>query len=214
MNGRSRIGWTRTGRRKRAAEVKRIRLKHIQQQQKVTDLRRTVSMNNLHKATHDDPDELAGDNASKIDASGIESFAPSGYLAASGYSVGITSTYGTTSTVGSSTLHATGSLAHLGDELLASGSKLPKHAPQDEFTEYFDYSYFKDEETPDRTAHSSTSTGASPDSNTAENVGEGESERATCNRSVHSNGVERRENTSSLSLTVTLYAQGTMPYIE
>ncbi len=59
----------------------------------------------------------------------------------------------------------------LGDELLASGSKSPKHAPQDEFTEYFDYSYFKDEETPDLTAHSSTSTGASPDSNAAENGG-------------------------------------------
>ncbi len=95
----------------RAAEVKRIRLKRIQQQQKATDLRRTVSMNNLHKATHDDPNELAGDNATKIDASGIESLAPSGYLAASGNSVGITSTYGTTSTVGSSTLRATGSLA-------------------------------------------------------------------------------------------------------
>ncbi len=36
----------------------------------------------------------------------------------------------------------------------------------------------------------------------------------TCNRSVHSNGIERREKASSLSLTVTLYAQGTMPYIE
>ncbi len=46
-------------------------------------------MNNLHKATHDDPNELAGDNATKIDASGIESLAPSGYLAASGNSVGI-----------------------------------------------------------------------------------------------------------------------------
>jgi len=59
----------------------------------------------------------------------------------------------------------------LGDELLASGSKSPKHAPQDEFTEYFDYSYFKDEETPDLTAHSSASTGASPDSNAAEHGG-------------------------------------------
>lgn len=97
----------------RAAEVKRIRLKRAQQQQKATDLRRTVSMNNLHKVTHEDlVDDLADADASKFDLSGAEFPAPSGYLAASGNSVGITSTYGTTSTVGSSTMLANGNLSH------------------------------------------------------------------------------------------------------
>lgn len=59
----------------------------------------------------------------------------------------------------------------LGDEPLPPSSKSPKLASQDEFTEYFDYSYFKDEETPDLTANSSTSTGASPESNSAESGG-------------------------------------------
>ncbi|KLO16449.1 hypothetical protein SCHPADRAFT_919902 [Schizopora paradoxa] len=86
----------------RAAEEKRARLKRMQQR-RATDLRRTVSMNNLHKATREDlEDEVAVDDASKADASGLDFPAPSGYLAASGNSVGITSTYGTTSTVGSS----------------------------------------------------------------------------------------------------------------
>lgn len=56
----------------------------------------------------------------------------------------------------------------LGDEASGTSSKSPKLASQDEFTEYFDYSYFKDEESPDLTANSSTSTGGSPESNLAE----------------------------------------------
>lgn len=94
----------------RAAEAKRIRLKRARQQQKAADLRRTVSMNNLHKATTEDPanDTIDG---SKIDGSAAGLPAPSGYLAASGNSVGITSTYGTTSTVGSSTMLANGNVS-------------------------------------------------------------------------------------------------------
>lgn len=76
--------------RRRSLKENQIKAQH--------DLRRTVSMNNLHRRgilpeviPDGDPDHLESANASGYLASG-------GYVAASGNSVGITSTTGTTST--------------------------------------------------------------------------------------------------------------------
>ncbi|GLB37228.1 putative zinc finger in DBF-like proteins [Lyophyllum shimeji] len=76
------------------------------------DLRRCVSMNNLHRtATFPDPpdDENLlgadgdGENLDSAIASGFLASGTAGYMAASGNSVGITSTTGTTSTTGYTT---------------------------------------------------------------------------------------------------------------
>ncbi|KAK7057308.1 DBF4-type domain-containing protein [Favolaschia claudopus] len=64
------------------------------------DLRRSVSMNNMHRRANlldDQYVDLDGDVADSTNASG---YAARGYVAASGNSVGITSTTGTTSTTG------------------------------------------------------------------------------------------------------------------
>ncbi|KAJ6593766.1 Dfp1/Him1, central region-domain-containing protein [Mycena capillaripes] len=60
------------------------------------DLRRSASMNNMHRRAQQYVD-LDGDVADSTNASG---YLPRGYVAASGNSVGITSTTGTTSTAG------------------------------------------------------------------------------------------------------------------
>jgi regulatory subunit for Cdc7p protein kinase len=67
-----------------------------------SDLRRSVSMNNLRNAVQGDPFldlDVDGDAIESINASGYLASGRSGYMAASGNSVGITSTTGTTSTV-------------------------------------------------------------------------------------------------------------------
>ncbi|KAF5386259.1 hypothetical protein D9615_002435 [Tricholomella constricta] len=68
------------------------------------DLRRSVSMNNLHRAARNDECFLDldgdGDNLDSAVASGFLASGAAGYMAASGNSVSITSTIGTTSTAG------------------------------------------------------------------------------------------------------------------
>lgn len=80
-----------------------------QAQRKAGDLRRSVSMSNLHRrASHDaypgllDPDVDADAIPDSANASGYLASGTGGYMAASGNSVGITSTTGTTSTAGAS----------------------------------------------------------------------------------------------------------------
>ena len=102
----------------RAATVKRVQERAAQHASlRKTDLRRTVSMTNLQKATQEEDrnpqdarfDEPLESTIARGEMSGLQSAAASGYLAASGNSVGITSAYGTTSCVGSSTLRIAGS---------------------------------------------------------------------------------------------------------
>jgi regulatory subunit for Cdc7p protein kinase len=67
------------------------------------DLRRTVSMNNLHRRANQDcqpDDDHGGEQLDSAQASGYGASTATGYMAASGNSVGITSTTGTTSTAG------------------------------------------------------------------------------------------------------------------
>ena len=98
----------------RAAEVKRIR-NHQIQQRKQNDLRRTVSLSNLHRNfTGVQFDERSPALLDEYGASGFDSNA---YIAASGNSMSIASTaFGTTSTMGagSSTLSGLG----IGNRLL------------------------------------------------------------------------------------------------
>lgn len=90
---------------KRMAEIKakKLRLK----QKKGPDLRRSVSMNNLHREANKALDAVEGEdfddplNIGNI-ASGYFDSTAGNYIAASGNSVGLTSTNGTTSTVGGS----------------------------------------------------------------------------------------------------------------
>ena len=86
----------------RAVEVKKLKMRQLQRKQ--TDLRRSVSMSNLHRCLKEDnfevypADNLGDDNV----PSGFNSIASAGsanYIAASGNSVSIASTYGTTSTM-------------------------------------------------------------------------------------------------------------------
>ncbi|EJD03451.1 uncharacterized protein FOMMEDRAFT_141037 [Fomitiporia mediterranea MF3/22] len=84
----------------RAVEAKKLKMRQLQRKQ--NDLRRSVSMSNLHRNLHEETYEAyppVGDNG----ASGFNSVVsgdPASYIAASGNSVSIASTYGTTSTMG------------------------------------------------------------------------------------------------------------------
>lgn len=87
----------------RAVEAKKLKMRQLHR--KSTDLRRSVSMSNLHRNLKDDTfevypaDNLREDNG----ASGFNSIASGGsanYIAASGNSVSVASTHGTTSTMG------------------------------------------------------------------------------------------------------------------
>lgn len=92
---------------RRQADLKKLKMKQTRFR-KQSDLRRTVSMNNLHK-TQKDTFDCFPSASHNDDASGFDSTAtvalPS-YVAASGNSISLTSTFGTTSTIGygSSTL--------------------------------------------------------------------------------------------------------------
>ncbi|KAF8070270.1 Dfp1/Him1, central region-domain-containing protein [Lyophyllum atratum] len=93
----------------RQAEFMKQRAEANMQAKRAGDLRRCVSMNNLHRRAafpttpHDeylvDPDGI-GENLDSAIASGFLASGTAGYMAASGNSVGITSTTGTTSTAG------------------------------------------------------------------------------------------------------------------
>jgi regulatory subunit for Cdc7p protein kinase len=63
----------------------------------INDLRRTVSMTNLHRQA----DDLARDTLDQPESACASGFGASGYIAASGNSLAITSTTGTTSATGS-----------------------------------------------------------------------------------------------------------------
>jgi regulatory subunit for Cdc7p protein kinase len=96
--------------RKMREEMKR----KVQAQRKAGDLRRSVSMNNLHRraslpdSAYPQLVDLDGDasgcdgTTDSANASGYLASGTGGYMAASGNSVGITSTTGTTSTAGAS----------------------------------------------------------------------------------------------------------------
>ncbi|KAJ7901697.1 Dfp1/Him1, central region-domain-containing protein, partial [Mycena olivaceomarginata] len=83
----------------RVEAMKRKAEARLQASNQTGDLRRSVSMNNMHRRARLDEQlvDLDGDVADSTNASG---YLPRGYVAASGNSVGITSTTGTTSTAG------------------------------------------------------------------------------------------------------------------
>ncbi|KAJ7045376.1 Dfp1/Him1, central region-domain-containing protein [Mycena alexandri] len=83
----------------RVEAMKRKAEAHLQASNQTGDLRRSVSMNNMHRRVKLEEQliDLDGDVADSTNASG---YLPRGYVAASGNSVGITSTTGTTSTAG------------------------------------------------------------------------------------------------------------------
>ena len=94
----------------RMAEVKKLKMRQLQRKQ--TDLRRSVSMSNLHRNLKDETFEVytaenVHDDHGASGFNSVVSAGPPSYTAASGNSVSIASTYGTTSTmgVGSSTLN-------------------------------------------------------------------------------------------------------------
>ncbi|KAJ7782996.1 Dfp1/Him1, central region-domain-containing protein [Mycena metata] len=83
----------------RVEAMKRKAEARLQVSNQTGDLRRSVSMNNMHRRVKLEEQliDLDGDVADSTNASG---YLPRGYVAASGNSVGITSTTGTTSTAG------------------------------------------------------------------------------------------------------------------
>ncbi|OCB88937.1 hypothetical protein A7U60_g3892 [Sanghuangporus baumii] len=100
----------------RAVEAKKLKMRQLQH--KHNDLRRTVSMSNLHRNLKDEtfevyPPDLVHDDHGASGFNSVVSGGPPSYVAASGNSVSIASTYGTTSTlgVGSSTLNSINSAA-------------------------------------------------------------------------------------------------------
>lgn len=89
----------------RQAEVMKRKAEANLHAKRTGDLRRSVSMNNLHRratfpTTPDDEYFVDGDVPDSANASGFLASGTAGYMAASGNSVGITSTTGTTSTAG------------------------------------------------------------------------------------------------------------------
>ncbi|TDL22619.1 hypothetical protein BD410DRAFT_770181 [Rickenella mellea] len=108
--------------RERALEIKKRKLQQ-QKQKPPADLRRSVSMSNLHREEAKAQSTLPGESIDDCDGEqGASGYLASNYMAASGNSVGITSTYGTTSTAGSSLLAAQAQLppALRGKEVLTS----------------------------------------------------------------------------------------------
>lgn len=88
------------------AEVMKRKVEANLHAKRTGDLRRSVSMNNLHRRAtfpttpHDEYLMDDGNTQDSINASGFLASGTTGYMAASGNSVGITSTAGTTSTAG------------------------------------------------------------------------------------------------------------------
>lgn len=101
----------------RAAEVKRIRAHQIHQR-KQNDLRRSVSLSNLHRSFKVDHCDML--EPAFRDDHGASGFDSNAYIAASGNSMSIASTFGTTSTMGagSSTMSGLG----IGNRLLRNGT--------------------------------------------------------------------------------------------
>ncbi|KAJ6475224.1 Dfp1/Him1, central region-domain-containing protein [Mycena vitilis] len=64
------------------------------------DLRRSVSMNNMHRRVKLEEEPFVDLDGDAADSTNVSGYLPRGYVAASGNSVGITSTTGTTSTAG------------------------------------------------------------------------------------------------------------------
>ena len=103
----------------RAAEVKRTKARQ-QKQQKQNDLRRSVSLSNLHRNFNGNQC-VGGPAGAFVGESGASGWESNGYIAASGNSMSIASTaFATTSTMGagSSTMSGLG----IGNRLLRNGN--------------------------------------------------------------------------------------------